>query len=136
MLGIDLESDMMLEGYPVGWYSPTYKMLLEVWRELTQSLAPYIIRKNVQERRIETINGGIMDMWSLDNPDTSRGRKYARVVIDEAAMIPGLMDTWQHVIRPTLLDYKGDGFLLSTPKRTALPTTSCASRKGISLRTR
>jgi hypothetical protein len=116
MLGIDVASDMLLEGYPVGWFSPTYKMLLEIWRDLVQSLAPFTTRKSVQERRIETVNGGILDMWSLDNPDTARGRRYARVVVDEAAMVPGLMDAWQLVIRPTLVDYQGDGFFLSTPK--------------------
>ncbi len=107
---------MLLEGYPVGWFSPTYKMLLEIWRDLTVDLAPYINRKSVQERRIETVNDGILDMWSLDNPDTARGRKYARVVVDEAAMVPTLMDAWNFVIRPTLVDYQGDAFFLSTPK--------------------
>ena len=116
MLGIDLASDMMLEGYPVGWFSPTYKMLLDVWRDIVQALTPYTTRKNVQERRIETATGGTLDMWSLDKPDTARGRKYARVVVDEAAMVPNLMDAWQFVIRPTLVDYQGDGYFLSTPK--------------------
>jgi phage terminase large subunit-like protein len=116
MLGIDFANDMMLEGYPVGWFNPTYKMLLDVWREMTEALSPYISRKNVQERRIETVNGGTLDMWSLDKPDTARGRKYARVIVDEAAMVPTLMDAWQLVIRPTLVDYQGDAFFLSTPK--------------------
>ena len=116
MLGIDLASDMLLEGYPVGWFSPTYKMLLDVWRDLTVALQPFTNRKSVQERRIETVNNGTLDMWSLDNPDTARGRKYARVIVDEAAMVPALMDAWQLVIRPTLVDYQGDGFFLSTPK--------------------
>jgi len=116
MLGIDLASDMLLEGYPVGWFSPTYKMLLDVWRDLTVALNPFMTRKSVQERRIETVNGGTLDMWSLDNPDTARGRKYGRVIVDEAAMVPALMDAWQLVIRPTLVDYQGDGFFLSTPK--------------------
>ena len=59
MLGIDLASDMLLEGYPVGWFSPTYKMLLDVWRDLTVALQPFTNRKSVQERRIETVNGDI-----------------------------------------------------------------------------
>lgn len=115
-LGVDLLSDRALDGMPVVWFSPTYKMLTEVWREASSILRPIIARKIVQEHRIELLTGGIVDMWSLDNPDSSRGRKYARAVVDEAAMIPNLAEAWQAVIRPTLTDYKGDGYLLSTPK--------------------
>jgi len=102
--------------YPVAWFSPTYKMLVDVWREATIVFQPIIKRKSVQERRLEFISGGVLDFWSLDNPDAARGRKYKRIAIDEAAMIPVLMDAWMHVIRPALADYKGDGWLFSTPK--------------------
>jgi hypothetical protein len=54
--------------------------------------------------------------WSLDSQDTSRGRKYARVILNEAAMVQGLESAWNLVIRPTLADYQGDAFFLSTPK--------------------
>lgn len=55
-------------------------------------------------------------MWSLDAPDAVRGRKYKRVVVDEAAMVRDLEDAWQAVIRPTLTDYQGDAWFPSTPK--------------------
>jgi hypothetical protein len=55
-------------------------------------------------------------MWSLDSPDVARGRKYARAVIDETAMVVGLQAAWQHVIRATLTDYEGDAWFLSTPR--------------------
>ena len=116
VLGQDLLADVTLEGYPVAWFSPTYKMLVDVWRETVNALGPYATRRSAQEHRLELATGGILDMWSLDNPDAARGRKYARVVIDEAAMIPALMDAWQYVIRPTLVDYEGDAWFLSTPK--------------------
>ncbi len=115
-LGIDLLIDRALDGMPVVWFSPTYKMLTEVWREATITTKPVQARVSAQEHRIELITGGVLEMWSLDNPDSSRGRKYARAVVDEAAMIAGLGEAWQAVIRPTLTDYKGDGYLLSTPK--------------------
>ncbi|KPJ95381.1 MAG: hypothetical protein AMJ53_02860 [Gammaproteobacteria bacterium SG8_11] len=115
-LGIDRVVTPETLPHPVGWFSPTYKMLLEVWREAVLALAPITTRKNVQERRIETVAGGVIEFWSLENPDAARGRKYRRVIIDEAAMIPGLMDAWQHVIRPALADYVGDAWMLSTPK--------------------
>jgi hypothetical protein len=91
-------------------------MLTEVWREALTILKPITSGVSKQEHRIELLTGAAVDMWSLDNPDSSRGRKYARAVVDEAAMIPNLAEAWQAVIRPTLTDYKGDGYLLSTPK--------------------
>lgn len=105
-----------LAGRPVGWFSPTYKMLAEVWREVAQRVAPITKSRNAQEHRIELITGGLIEMWSLENFDSIRGRRYQRVIIDEAAMVPALGEAWQAVIRPTLTDFRGDAFFLSTPK--------------------
>lgn len=102
--------------YPVGWFSPTYKMLLEVWREAVRVLKPITTRVSASDHRIENIAGGVLEFWSLENQDSARGRKYKRIIVDEAAMIPTLMDAWQYVMRSTLVDYSGDAFFLSTPK--------------------
>jgi len=117
MLGIDLIIDKVLDGYPVSWFSPTYKMLAEVWKEIVQTTKPLQTRVAKQEHRVELITGGVIDCWSLDAADSVRGRKYARVIVDEAAMVPNLYDSWQAAIRPTMTDYVGsDAFMLSTPK--------------------
>lgn len=116
VLGLDRCADPAVLTLPVAWFSPTYKMLLEVWREAVRTLAPITLRRSVQERRIEFVTGGVLEFWSLDNPDVARGRKYRRVIIDEAAMVPNLMDAWQYAIRPTLADFNGDAWFLSTPK--------------------
>lgn len=105
-----------LKGYPVGWFSPTYKMLLEVWRDISFLYQPLAKRTNQQERRIELITGGVIEMWSLDDPNAGRGRKYKRVIVDEAAMVAKLQEAWQAAIRPTLADLEGDAFFFSTPK--------------------
>ncbi len=115
-LGIDLIIDKALDGYPVGWFSPTYKMLGEVWKEIVETTKQLQTRVAKQEHRIELLTGGVIDCWSLDAADSVRGRKYARVIVDEAAMVPNLGDAWQAAIRPTLTDYEGDAFFLSTPK--------------------
>ena len=115
-LGIDLIIDKALDGYPVGWFSPTYRMLNEVWKEIVETTKQLQTRVAKQEHRIELITGGVIDCWSLDAADSVRGRKYARVIVDEAAMVPDLGDAWQAAIRPTLTDYTGDAFFLSTPK--------------------
>jgi predicted phage terminase large subunit-like protein len=117
-LGIDLLMDAggVLDGNPVGWFAPTYKLLDEVWRELRRRLAPIITHQDSQQHRMDTLTGGSIDCWSLDNPDAGRGRKYARVIIDEAAMARNLEEAWTQAIRPTLADLQGDAWFFSTPK--------------------
>jgi len=115
-LGIDRCATKETLGYPVAWLSPTYRMLTEIWREANRIFAPITVRRSAQDHRLEFVTGGVLEFWSLDNPDVARGRKYRRVVVDEAAMIPTLMDTWNYVLRPTLTDYGGDAYFLSTPK--------------------
>lgn len=104
------------EGYPVGWFAPTYKMLDELWRELLTWVQGHTTKISAADHRIELRGGGSIEMWSLDTPDAARGRKYARVAIDEAAMIPVLEEAWQSVIRPCLTDLRGDMWMLSTPR--------------------
>lgn len=96
--------------------TPTYKMLEDVWRSDKDLLQPVVREKSEQERRIETVTGGVLDMWSLDNPDAIRGRAYRRVIVDEAASVKGFEEIWNQIVRPTLIDYKGDAWFLSTPK--------------------
>ncbi len=118
-LGIDwlLSSERgSLEGNPVGWFAPTYKLLDDVWRDCVSILRPLIKQKDVQQKRIELLTGGIVDFWHLQDDDPARGKKYAQVVIDEAAMVPRMLKKWQEAIRPTLTDYAGDAFFFSTPK--------------------
>lgn len=102
---------------PIGWFAPTYKLLEEAWRNITRVYNPIITGKNMSSKRIDFVGGGSVDFWSLDNADTvARGRAYALVVIDEAAMAPNLEDAWQQSIRPTLTDLEGSAWFLSTPK--------------------
>lgn len=115
-LGINRLVDAALQGKPAAWFSPTYKMLAEVWREVVRAVTPVTLRRNAQQHRLELLTGGVIDMWSLDTPDVARGRKYGRAIIDEAAMVATLGESWQAIIRPTLADLQGDLWALSTPK--------------------
>ena len=115
-LGIYMLAQKELYSLPCAWFAPTYKDILEVWREINTTLKPIITRSSIQERRVELAGGGTIEFWSLDNEDAGRGRKYKRVIIDEAAKAPYLQAAWEQAIRPTLTDYKGDAYFLSTPK--------------------
>lgn len=105
-----------VHGYPVALYAPTYQTMLESWRQLVQTLKPITIKKSDSDHRLDLLTGGVIECWSLDNPDAGRGRKYATVVIDEAAMIKRLEEAWGQNILPLLLDYRGEAWIISTPK--------------------
>lgn len=117
ILGMDACIEAALAySHPVAWFAPTYKYLADVWRDMKELLLPYTTRSDSTERRIELVSGGIVDMWSLDGGEAGRGRKYRRVVVDEAALVPDLGMVWSAAIRPTLTDLGGDAFFLSTPR--------------------
>lgn len=115
VLLVDRVVDAVVEGMPVGWFAPAYKNLTEDWRELTAVLAPMTERKSEQDHRLELYGGGVMECWSLDLADIARGRKYKRVVVNEAAQAKGLRYAWERVIRATLVDMEGDAWFGSTP---------------------
>lgn len=106
----------MFEGKPVAWFSPTYRMMAEVWRGVKRKLAPITVDSNASEHRLEIIGGGSLEMWSLENYDAVRGRKYALAIVDEAAAVKQLKDAWQAAIRSTLVDMRGGAYFLSTPR--------------------
>lgn len=115
-LGIRWLCDGVLKGESCGWFAPNYKYAGDAWRELVQRLGPVIQSKNEQDRRVELVNGGVLEVWTLDSDDPARGRKYHRVVIDEAGIVSELLKLWQASIRPTLVDYEGHALFLGTPK--------------------
>jgi hypothetical protein len=116
LLGLDLAIETALDGRPAAWFAPTYKLLTEPWRDAIRTLSPIIESKNEQEKQLRLATGGVLDFWTLDDPNSGRGRKYARVVLDEAAMARHLEEAWTQAVRPTLTDYRGDAWFFSTPK--------------------
>lgn len=115
-LAEELVIDPALDGYPSAYYAPTYKDLSEFWWYVVNICRDVIATKNEQLKQIRLITGGVIDMWSLDDPDSGRGRKYKRVVIDECEKAKKLEQAWKGTIRALLTDYKGDAWFLSTPK--------------------
>jgi len=100
---------------PTAYCAPTHKMLTQVWRELCERLDPIIVRRQEQAHRIELMSGGVIEGWSLDDPNALRGRRYKRVIVDEARLVSDLEHTYFAVIRPTLARLRGDCYLISTP---------------------
>ena len=75
-LGVYMLAQASTMKHPCAWFAPTYKDILEVWREVNITLKPIIVRSNIQERRIELQDGGSIEFWSLENEDAGRGRDF------------------------------------------------------------
>lgn len=115
-LGVQVAIDVAIDGGEVGWFAPTYRYLADPWRDVERLLRPAVAKADRVEKRLELVTGGVMDFWSLDSVDAGRGRRYDRIVIDEAGIVRDLGPAWQETLRATLADRKGDAWFLGTPK--------------------
>lgn len=115
VLAIDLISETSINGYPAGYFAPTYKLLEGTFKDTIKALNPIVSRKH-DNQFIELVTGGVIDFWSLDNKYAGRSRKYKRVIVDEAAFVKDLAEVWNNSIRPSLTDMIGDGWMMSTPR--------------------
>lgn len=102
-------------GLPIGYFTPTYKMQEQVWRDFKHTFEPIIVKKNENVRSAKLIGGTWVEFWSLEDENAGRSRKYCRVIIDEAGMTDNLENAWLQSIRPTLMDFAGDAYLMSSP---------------------
>ena len=82
-----------------GWFvAPTYKMASQIWREF-QSYFPreWVVDYWKSDYQIATINGGIIEVRSADDPDTLVGVGLDIVQITEAARIRNLEEVWANL---------------------------------------
>ena len=67
---------------------------------------------------------GVLEIWPLDSPDAGRGRAYAALVVDEAAMV---LNSWTSLAQHPTHAYRPAGEVSSElvclfcPKCVALP---------------
>lgn len=106
----------MLAGEPVAYAAPIYAQVEVAWRALKETLSPLITYSNETKKRMTIQGGGSLEMWSLESPDSIRSNHYARIVIDEAAFVRGLMRIWEKVLSPLLTDLRGAALFPSTPQ--------------------
>lgn len=109
-----IAADLIIKGYPVGWFAPDYKISAEAFTELANVLEPVLKNSSKVEGVQRTVTGGRADFWTLDNERAGRSRKYKLVVIDEAAFTAdNMIEIWERSIKPTLLDFKGRALVVS-----------------------
>jgi hypothetical protein len=115
VLGEAIAVDDATKGRLVGWFAPENRRASESFNAIREMLKP--VEKSgtsKTEHVIRTITGGVIDFWSLEDENAGRGRKYHRVIIDEAAFTkPKTIDIWTRSIKPTLLDYGGRALVMS-----------------------
>ncbi len=102
----------------VGWFAPNYKYLSDAWDEIHLILkqSNCIESSNKTDKIIRLTNGSMIEFWTLEDEDAGRSRRYHRVIVDEVAKQVGMSGRWEKAIRPTLADFIGDAWFLSTPK--------------------
>jgi phage terminase large subunit-like protein len=105
-----------LDGFPTAWFAPDYKRVDEPMRAVIRAVRRLTSAVNKTDRRIELVTGGVMEFWTLDSAGPGRGRKYKRVEIDEAGLVPDLDEKWSEDIRPTLTDLGGGADFGGTPR--------------------
>lgn len=115
-LSQELISETVLSGGIVGIWTPTYKDLYEVWMHCKNIFHDVISGKDESVKQMRFVTKGKADFWSMEDPDSGRGRKYHRAIIDECEKATKFQQAWEQTIRPTLTDYAGDAYLFSTPK--------------------
>ena len=104
-------------GKGMSWYvAPTYKQAKLIAWELIKQIIPseIITQVNESELSVKLTNGHLICLKGADNPDSLVGVGLYRVVIDEYALMK--RDIWHKIIRPTLVDQKGDAMFISTPR--------------------
>jgi hypothetical protein len=118
-LGIDLLITKALDNqYNTAFFSLTYKQLLASYDRCCTILED-VAKFDRQNKRLILPTGNTITFWSLESvnvADSIRGNKYGFVVIDEMAYINNLSDIFNKVIRPTLVDLKGQALFIGTPK--------------------
>lgn len=114
VLGESTASDDATKGKAVGWFAPENKRLNSSYDVIRDMLEPIRKRSSKNDGIIETITGGKVEFWSLEDPDAGRSRGYDRAIIDEGAFTKRFMiDTWKKSIRPTLVDRRGRALVMS-----------------------
>ena len=96
--------------------NPTYRQGKQIhWQDIKKEIPPDLIEyKNEQELSIHLVNGSRIEIKGADNENSLRGVGLKGVIMDEAA--DQKPHVWEEIIRPTLVDSKGWGIFIGTPK--------------------
>ena len=109
-------AEAAIDGKEVGYFAPTYKYASPTYDALRSMLAPIVQTSNKNEGIIRLVTGGTIEVWTLENKDAGRSRKYHLIAIDEAGLVKNLKQLFDEALRATLADYRGAAWFVGTPK--------------------
>lgn len=103
------------------WFAPQHNTWSEVFPAFVELFRPILLEASKSKGVIRLKNEGRLDFWTLGNAIAGRGRRYHRIVIDEAAFTKdcdntlddSMMGLWEKAIKPTLLDFNGEVLVCS-----------------------
>jgi hypothetical protein len=103
--------------------NPRFAYIAPLFRQAKQIAWDYVkqysrkipgTKVNEAELRVDFPNGGRVQLFGADMPDSARGLYFDGVVVDEPAQMKPEM--WSEVLRPALSDRKGWATFIGTPK--------------------
>ena len=109
MLSEDRGDDMVPKVH--GWIiAPTFTLARQTWRELKAYFPrSWIVNIWESDRMIETVNDGIIEVRSADDPNMLVGVGIDIVLITEAARIPKLDEVWANIETRLMSPGRGPG---------------------------
>jgi hypothetical protein len=111
----------LIQGEECAWFAPQHRTWSEVYPEMAALLRPILDASSKGAAVMRFVTGGRLDFWTLENAIAGRGRRYHRIVVDEAAFAKdgdnktdaSMMELWEKAIKPTLYDYSGQALICS-----------------------
>lgn len=97
----------------IGYVTPTLKLSKLFFRELVESLKPFITDSNSTDLLIKFKTGSNIQFFSAESGDSLRGFQFHYCILDEAAFMSD--DVFNLIIRPTFLITGRKIIMCSTP---------------------
>ena len=96
---------------PVAWFSASKNDLDEV-RRVVKKAIDSAIKRQVNSRRIELVNGNAIDFYSLDEMPNAFPQ-YGLIVVDDVRKVERFLDMFEDTLSETLREKNGEGWFLS-----------------------
>jgi len=97
----------------IGYITPTLKLSKRFFKELTQSLRPFISNENKTDLIIDFNTGSDLQFFSAESKDSIRGFQFHYVILDEVAFMN--TNDINLIIRPTWMIIGRKVIMCSTP---------------------
>lgn len=84
------------------------------WKLLKEIAGPVTDKVHENDKTVTLLNGVVIRLMGMDDPEAARGMSLRYAVLDEYADQPP--HVWKEIIRPALVDMRGGAFIIGTPK--------------------